>query len=192
MQTRFVRHRRSHGGAKSCWFESCLRVFVTNVVCAMVVGFACGVAVRAQEIGTTRVSVLFEEGQTYHVEIVTDATALAEKLEASVGRTLAADARPDRLQSVLTSGDEMFRRRFKLTFDESEMRPAIAYSVSPAVDGTSAPAATIRLTARIPAGATAGRSRRTPSLFEARLLPNSDAPRGCAIMCGSLRNVLCA
>src|SRR5262249_34156309 len=60
---------------------------------------------------------------------------------------------PDRLHSLLAGSDDVFRRRFKLMFDASEARPAIAYSVTPAIDATSAPAATIRLTGRIPAGA---------------------------------------
>src|SRR5256885_432238 len=71
-----------------------------------------GVAVSAHEIGTTRVSARFNEGRTYDVEIVTDATALAEKLEATAGRALEADARPDRLHAIIAGSDENFRRRY--------------------------------------------------------------------------------
>ena len=46
---------------------------------------ACGALVHAHEIGTTRVSVLFHEGRGYDIEIVTDAAALVEKLEAVAG-----------------------------------------------------------------------------------------------------------
>ena len=113
----------------------------------------CGTAVRAHEIGTTRVSVLFQEGRTYDIEIVTDATSLAEKLEVSAGRSLPTDASAARLQSLLASADGTFRRRVKIAFDASEVRPAIAYSVVPPVDASSAAAATIRLTGEIPPGA---------------------------------------
>src|SRR5258706_3031858 len=70
---------------------------------AAVVALLSTIAVRANEIGTTRVSVLFQEGRTYDVTIVTDATALVEKLVASTGRSSPADTRPGRLQSLLTS-----------------------------------------------------------------------------------------
>jgi hydrogenase/urease accessory protein HupE len=121
--------------------------------CALFIVLLCGAAIRAHEIGTTRVSVLFQEGRTYDVEIVTDAAALVEKLEASAGQPPPADTSPARLESVLTRFDEAFRRRVKVTFDASEARPAIGYSVSPAIDATSAAAATIRLTGQIPPGA---------------------------------------
>ena len=78
---------------------------------------SCGATVRAHEIGTTRVSVLFHEGRTYDIEIVTDAAALVEKLEALAGRSLPADASPARLQALLTDFDETFRQRVKIAFD---------------------------------------------------------------------------
>src|SRR5881296_2242908 len=90
--------------------------------------------VCAHEIGTTRVSVLFQEGRTYNVEIVTDATALVEKLGASAGWSSPADTRPARLQSLLTSFDEKFRQRAKIAFDTSEVRPSVTYSVAPGID----------------------------------------------------------
>jgi hydrogenase/urease accessory protein HupE len=112
-----------------------------------------GSAIHAHEIGTSRVSVQFNADRTYDVEIVTDATALAEKLETTAGRTLKADAPPDRLQALLAAADENFRRRFALTFDDAAARPTIGYAVLPAIDSASAPAATIRLTGEIPPGA---------------------------------------
>src|SRR6185295_4309350 len=48
---------------------------------------------------------------------------------------------------------EIFRRRVKVVLDEAEVRPTIAYAVTPAVDASSAIAATIRLTGEIPRGA---------------------------------------
>jgi hydrogenase/urease accessory protein HupE len=117
------------------------------------IGIAASATVDAHEIGTTRVAVVFDEGQRYSVEITTDATALAEKLEASAGRTLSADATTDHLRNLIAGSDSIFRRRFKLIFDESEARPSIQYAVSPAPDSASAPAAVIRLTGEIPSGA---------------------------------------
>jgi HupE / UreJ protein len=115
--------------------------------------YANGAVVHAHELGTTRVSVLLQEGRTYQVEILTDAAALVEKLEASSGQPSPADARPDRLQFLLTSFDEKFRQRVKLAFDASEVRPAMSYAVSPGADAASPPIATIRLTGQIPSGA---------------------------------------
>lgn len=111
----------------------------------------CGV-VHAHEIGTTRVSVLFHEG-AYNVEIVTDATALAEKLEASIGSSLPAGTDAKGLETLITGFDEVFRRRVKIAFDASEVHPRISYSVEPPVDALSAAAATIRLTGTTPPGA---------------------------------------
>ena len=98
-------------------------------------------------------SVLFHEGQTYEVDIVTDAAALVEKLEASAGRSSSFETRPPALQSLLAGFDETFRQRVKIGFDAPAVRPAIAYAVGSGVDTTSAPVATIRLTGSIPSGA---------------------------------------
>ena len=128
------------------------RWLVGPALCAALVALVCG-AVRAHELGTTRVWVLFQEGQTYNVDIMTDAAALVEKLEASSEQSSPADLRPGPLQSALVRFDEKFRQRVKLAFDESEVRPAIAYAVSSGSDAASAPIATIRLTGKIPPGA---------------------------------------
>jgi len=120
---------------------------------ASVAFYVCGSAVRAHEIGTTRVSIVLQAGQTYDVGIVTDAAALVEKLEASSGRSPVVEAVSDRLQSRLASFDEPFRQRVKLSFDATQVRPAIAYAVSPSKDAGGLPTATIRLTGPIPPGA---------------------------------------
>ena len=70
-------------------------------LCATLVLFVCGAALRAHELGTTRVSVLFDEGRTYTIDIVTDATGLVEKLDASRGQSRPADLGADRLQPAL-------------------------------------------------------------------------------------------
>jgi len=93
----------------------------------------CAGSLGAHEIGTTRVSILIPDGRTYEVEIVTDASSLLEKL----GRF----------------DDKKFRQRVNLAFDGAEVRPAIAFSMTPAADAASASIATIRLTGAIPAGA---------------------------------------
>jgi hydrogenase/urease accessory protein HupE len=107
-------------------------------------------AAGAHEIGTTRVSVLFHASRTYDIEIVTDATALLEKLQVTAGLPSSADTSAAHLQSVLNGFDEQFRKRVKVTFDGSDVRSAIAYSVTPATDAMSAIVATIRLTGPIP------------------------------------------
>jgi hydrogenase/urease accessory protein HupE len=121
-------------------------------VCALLLLLS-GPTVRAHELGTTRVSVLLREGRTYDVEIVTDAATLVEKLDPSSGQPSLVDSPPERLQSLLAGSDESFRRRVKLAFDGSDVRPATAYVVSPGADAMSSPVATIRLTGQIPPGA---------------------------------------
>ena len=126
---------------------------VAECLAAVVVALLSGAAARAHEIGTTRVAVLFQEGRTYEVEIVTDAGALVDKLEASLGRSPTAETRPARLQSLLASFDGAFRQRVKIEFGEAEVRPEIAYSVAPGSDDMSAAVATVRLTGPLPPGA---------------------------------------
>jgi hydrogenase/urease accessory protein HupE len=126
------------------------RWLVGPAMCAVVVALLCGAAVRAHEIGTTRVSVLFQEGRTYDIEIVTDAATLVEKLEASAGESLPPETDSARLQSLLTRYDEKFRQRVKLAFNASAVHPVISYSVAPGIDATSPAVATIRLTGQIP------------------------------------------
>ena len=144
---RFASKLENHISCKGRGLRKCL------VLCLAVVTLLGGVVIHAHEIGTTHVSVLFQEGRTYDIEIVTDAASLVEKLEVSTGRSLPPDNVPVRLQSLLTSFDEPFRRRVKLAFDGSDVRPVIAYAVAPGIDATSAAVATIRLTGQVPRGA---------------------------------------
>ena len=108
----------------------------------------------AHELGTTRVSILLNDGKTYDVDVITDAAALVEKLEASNGESPVADLRPDRLRARLERFGEQFSRRVAVRFDASEVRPAITYAVSPGADAASSPVATIHLSGQIPPGAT--------------------------------------
>src|ERR1051325_7309713 len=126
------------------------RRLVGPALCAVVIALLCTAGVRAHEIGTTHVAVIFQEDRTYDVEVVTDAAALVDKLEASAGASLPADTSSAHLESLLPGFDEAFRQRVKLSFDDSEVRPLISYSVAPGSDVASPPVATIRLTGQIP------------------------------------------
>ncbi len=114
---------------------------------------ACGLAAYGHEIGTSRVAVFLRDSRIYDVEVVTDATALAEKLLASDGKPGPAPSKAADLQALLIHYDGMFRQRVRLAFGGDEVRPEVSYSVVPPVDALSASAATIRLTGEIPRGA---------------------------------------
>jgi hypothetical protein len=131
--------------------------------------------VSAHEAGTTTVKAVIGADQRYVVEIVTDATALVEKLEIVSGREPGADASPARLQRVLADGDGIFRSRLRLTVgrrphsgpgdvgrrprsgagsvDLVELHPAIDYRVVPATDPSQPPIAAVRLTGELPEAA---------------------------------------
>ena len=63
-----------------------MRRLVNAALAATFVLSVSGIALRAHELGTTHVSVVFDEGRSYTVEIVTDAAGLVEKLDAVSGR----------------------------------------------------------------------------------------------------------
>ena len=105
---------------------------------------------HAHEIGTTRVSVAFEDRASYEIEVVTDAISLVEKL---TGQTPASDSSAAVLQNELQKYDTLFRQRVVITFDGSAANAAIDYSVTGIATATSAPAATIHLRGSIPANA---------------------------------------
>src|SRR5258708_3838533 len=116
----------------------------------VIVGLLFVQSASAHEIGTSRVSVVFHQSRAYDIELVTDATALAEKLEASTGGSLPAPTRAVDLQSLFVRFDDTFRRRVKIAFDDSAVRPEISYSVVPPIDATAAAAAALRITGEIP------------------------------------------
>jgi len=125
-----------------------------SIYLALLVAFmACSTAGSAHEIGTTRVSVLFQGRQSYDIEIVTDASALIDKLRAVSGQSSSTTPTPVNMQSVLQNFDDKFRQRINVVFDGAEAHPGIAYSVTPGNGSTSASVATIRLTGQIPPGA---------------------------------------
>ena len=102
---------------------------------------------QAHEIGTTRVAISFPNAKTYDVEIVTDATARAEKLQ------LPATTNYSQLQTLLANSDQQLRQRIKLIFDQTEVHPAMTFKVEAPADALAASAATIHLSGEIPTGA---------------------------------------
>ena len=102
--------------------------------CAAVLAW--GTLAQAHEIGTTRVSALFRDDYRYDIEIVTDAAALVEKIEAVAG-----PGRPL---------DEVLLQRVTVAFDGVAQQPAVQFAVSPSDDPVSPPVATIRLSGDIP------------------------------------------
>jgi hydrogenase/urease accessory protein HupE len=118
--------------------------------CAVAGIFLWSAAASAHEIGTTRVSVVFQQDASYEIEVLTDAVALVEKLDTLSGQT----PQPDKaLQAQLQTDDELFRRRLIVAFDGTAVRPSIDYSVSGVTTEVSSPVATIRLRGAIPQGA---------------------------------------
>lgn len=111
-----------------------------------------GIFAHAHEIGTSHVAVLLNENRSYQIDIVTDASALIDKLAASTGHASPTDTSRANLQSLLLGFDAQFRQRVKIAFDGSDVRPAIAYSVAPGTGAGASAVATIRLTGQIPAG----------------------------------------
>jgi hypothetical protein len=118
--------------------------------CAVAAVFFGTTAVYAHEIGTTRVSAVFQGKTSYEIEIVTDAMSLVEKLSA---QTPPSDIGPVALQAQVKAYDEVFRRRVTVAFDGTAVRPAIDYAVSGIVTATSSPVATIHFRGSIPQGA---------------------------------------
>ena len=110
--------------------------------------------VDAHEIGTTRVAVSFAPAGRYDIEIVTDAAALAEKLETVAGPPHPMGTTPAaQSDSQLAALDAVFRKRLRLEFDGSPAHPAISYAIVRSADALSPPVATIHLNGEAPPGA---------------------------------------
>ncbi|HUR33045.1 MAG TPA: HupE/UreJ family protein [Vicinamibacterales bacterium] len=113
-----------------------------------------GVGVRAHEIGTTRVSATVTPGSAFRVEVVTDAAALLEKVEAMTGDTpTPGNATAAHIEARLRAHRQALADRIRVAFDGRPARSELSVSVVPPVDAASAPAATIVLAGRTPAGA---------------------------------------
>jgi hydrogenase/urease accessory protein HupE len=128
-----------------------------NRIAAFIVGavlILCAGSVQAHEIGTTLVSVEFDPGRTYRIDITTDAQALAEKLATISGEPLpSAGSSPALLQAQIRNHDDLFRGRFSAAFDGAALRPDIEYAVVRSADATAPPSASIKMTGSIPAEA---------------------------------------
>src|SRR6185503_12798300 len=76
----------THIRAEKLRNRSCLKM--KSAVWSAIAGlFLWSAAANAHEIGTTRVSAVFEQGESYEIEVVTDALALVEKLDTLSGQT---------------------------------------------------------------------------------------------------------
>ena len=121
--------------------------------CVTVALLGCGAVPGAHEIGTTRVSAVFQDSRHYDIEIVTDGVSLVEKLDAMAGvqtpQPLSA-LTPAAVRERLAAREDIFRQRVALRFDEVAVHPGIEYSVAPAVDAVSPVLATIHLSGDIP------------------------------------------
>src|SRR5262245_60647513 len=106
------------------------------VLCALCGSLAAPLS--GHELGTTRISVVFQEDRTYLISIVTDASALADKLQSVSGQAATPEADPVRLQTLLSTFDGAFRRRIKVAFDGVALAPgAITYAVAAPIDASS-------------------------------------------------------
>ena len=121
-----------------------MKVAVCLAVALLIFGNS---AAHAHEIGTTRVSVNFVQDVSYHIEVVSDAMSLVEKLS---GQAPSSDSSAATLQKQLQGYDALFRQRIIVAFDGSAVTPAIEYAVSGVATATSSPEATIRLDGTIP------------------------------------------
>ena len=124
------------------------------LVCAVLV-LCAGRVLSAHEIGTTRVNALFAADGTYHVDLITDAASLLEKVEAIADVEPSADG-PDAatLERRLLALTTVLESRIHVTFDATDVHPTLVIVVAAAADATSVPSAHITLTGTVPAGAT--------------------------------------
>jgi HupE / UreJ protein len=125
---------------------------VVAASCAAVL-FVGGVVAHAHEIGTTRVSVTLDRSETYRIEVMTDAAALADKLGAASGSIAGSTPTdPAMLRARVAALEELFRQRVVVQFDGSPVRPSIEFAITPPADSLTAPLATIQLAGRVPHG----------------------------------------
>ncbi len=113
-----------------------------------------GGAVRAHEIGTTRVAVRFAPDGAYAIEIATDAVSLLARLEIAAGDPRSDTADAGELQRQLLARLPALRQHFTIGFDgAAAAAPQIRVAVSPAIDVNGTAQAALRMTGRRPPGA---------------------------------------
>ena len=123
------------------------------ICCAIILMVLSSAVCDAHEIGTTRVTAVFQQRTSYEIEIVTDAAALVEKLETLSGESIQSGLDAAALQKQLQAHDSLFRWRFALTFDGAAIQPEIHYAVAGIATATSSPVATITMAGGLPPGA---------------------------------------
>ena len=125
-------------------------LFALLLACATLA--VCGGGVlSAHEAGATRVMAAFTSDGTYRVEVITDAAALLEKAEAVADvepSAVGADAAA--LEGRLLALTTVLGSRIHVTFDATDVRPALALTVVPAADALTWPSAHIILMGRVP------------------------------------------
>ena len=122
--------------------------------CAMAAVFVVGASAgaHAHEIGTTRVDLSLDAANHYRIQIVTDASALVEKLDATSGRMRELTMDAAELRERLAQSTEMFLTRARSEFNVPAPAPAVDYAVAPGTD-LNPPVATIMIQGTAPAGA---------------------------------------
>ena len=122
----------------------------------LIVLLTAGALAGAHEIGTTRVAADFTRDGRYAIDIVTDATALLEKLD-----ILAGEGEPEAaythlsaaaLATRLSAREDVFRQRVSVNFDGVAHRPEVRFDVAVPPDAALPPFATIRLSGEVPSG----------------------------------------
>lgn len=113
-----------------------------------------GGAVRAHEIGTTRVAVRFAPDGGYAIDIATDAVSLLARLEIAAGDPRSDTADAGELQRQLLARLPALRQHFTIGFDgAADAPPQIRVAVSPAIDVNGTAQAALRMTGTRPPGA---------------------------------------
>lgn len=107
-------------------------------------------ALSAHEIGTTRVSVLALDRSSFDIEVVTDATALLEKLETIAGEQPSQATDPADVQRRLDALGSTFQGRVVVAFGGTRVEPALGWSVAPPNATGASPIATIKLSGKVP------------------------------------------
>ena len=125
------------------------------VVFALALAASLPLNLLAHELGTTRVSILALDHSRFDIQVVTDASALLEKMETVAGETPTGITDPPALQRKLESMDAIFQRRLALSFDGAGVQPALEWSVAPPSAPGGGPVATLRLTGAVPESARA-------------------------------------
>jgi hypothetical protein len=117
-----------------------------------VAALACGLS--AHEIGTTRVSAAFDPDHTYNIQVLTDAAALVDKLEAVADEpatTPSADAAA--LERRLHELQQIVPSRVVVAFGDAAVYPDVHVSVVPAT-GSAPPVAVVTFSGTVPSDAT--------------------------------------